>query len=123
MDPKPNTRQQQLQKLADRVAGYPAIDRRAWLANKPQAFADIMRGMIASAQRRQADEWAQKVAAFEPHVLELYLHALTNHAPKRAAELLPLIDLYRFAAAVTLQPIPTPKNQPTNTGNHHATAI
>jgi len=123
LDPKPNTRQQQLQKLAERIAGYRSIDRRAWLANKPAQFADIMRPLIASAQRRQADEWARKVAAFEPHVLALYLHALTNNAPKRAAELLPLVDLYRFAAAVTLQPIPTPQNQPTNTGNHHATAI
>ena len=123
MDTKPKARQQQLEKLAEIVAGYPELDRRAWLANKPERFADIMRRMIAKAQRRQADEWAKKVAAFEPHVLALYRHALTNHAPKRAAELLPLIDLYRFAAAVTLQPIPTPKNQPTNTGKHHATAI
>lgn len=123
MDKKPTARQQQLEKLADRVAGYPELDRLAWMANKPEQFAAIMRPLIAKAQRRQAEEWARKVAAFEPHVLALYLHALTNNAPKRAAELLPLVDLYRFAAAVTLQPIPTPQNQPTNTGNHHATAI
>ncbi len=124
MDKKPTARQQQLEKLAERIAGYPAIDRRAWLANKPAQFADIMRGLIDKAQRRHADEWARKVAAFEPHVRALYLHALTAHAPKRARQLLPLVDLYRFAAAVTLQPIPTAKtNQPTNTGEHHATAI
>ena len=123
MDKKPTARQQQLEKLAERIAGYPAIDRRAWLANKPAQFADIMRGLIDKAQRRQADEWAKKVADFEPHVRALYLHALTAHAPKRARQLLPLVDLYRFAAAVTLQPIPTPQNQPTNTGEHHATAI
>ena len=123
MDKKPTARQQQLEKLAERIAGYPAIDRRAWLANKPAKFADIMRGLIDKAQRRQADEWAKKVADFEPHVRALYLHALTAHAPKRARQLLPLVDLYRFAAAVTLQPIPTPQNQPTNTGEHHATAI
>lgn len=114
MDPKPNTRQQQLQKMAERIAGYPELDRLAWLANKKEQFAAIMRPLIAKAQRRQADEWARKVAAFEPNVREMYVRVLTRDEPKRAAKLRPLIDLYRFAAAGTLQPIPTPQNQPTN---------
>jgi len=124
LDQKPTARQQQLQKLAERIARYPAIDRGAWLANKPAQFADIMRGLIAKAQRRQADEWAKKVAAFEPHVRALYCRVLARDEPARARQLLHLIDLYRFAAAITLQPIPTAKtNQPTDTGKHHATAI
>lgn len=124
LDPKSETRQQQLQQLAERIAGYTAIDRRAWLANKPEQFADIMRRLIAKAQRRQADEWARKVAAFEPHVRGMYCRVLARDEPARARQLLPLIDLYRFAADVTLQPIPTAKtNQPTETGKHHATAI
>lgn len=109
MDPKPTARQQQLEKLAERIAGYPELDRLAWLANKPEQFAAIMRPMIASAQRRQAEEWARKVADFEPHVRGMYCRVLAREEPERARQLLPLIDLYRFAAAVTLQPIPTAK--------------
>ncbi len=113
MDKKEDRKRHQLKALAKEWANRPQIDIDAWLANKPRQFAQIMRGLIAAARWEYTQEWAEKVAAFNPDVRQMYVHTLQTQVPKRAAELLPLIDLNRFIALSKMQCIPVPKlNQP-----------
>lgn len=117
MDKNPEKKRSQLKALAKQKAMLPKIDVDAWLANKPRKFAEIMRGLIAAARWEYTQEWAEKVAAFNPDVRQMYVHTLQTQVPKRAAELLPLIDLNQFSALAKMQCIPVPNKTPNQTEN------
>ena len=116
MDKNSSARAQQLKALASQWASRPAVDIDHWLANKPARFGDIMRNLIAAEQARQNSAWAEKCAAFNPHVLASYCRKLTMADPARAAVLLPLIEHHRFKnrytqqAGHSLPAIPTPQH-------------